>query len=287
MRIHRGKYYAWKQRYGRINGHNAWIPRDHWLEPWEKQKIIHFHDCYPLEGYRRLTYMMLDEDIVAASPSTVYRVLRRAGRLDRWHPKSSRKGEGFHQPQKPHQHWHVDLAYLNICGTFYYLCSILDGYSRSIVHHEIRESMKEKDVEIVLQRARERFPDATPRIISDNGPQFTAKGFKEFIRISGMTHVRTSPYYPQSNGKVEAWHKTVKVTTIRPKNLSSLEEARKEVAAFVNHYNHVRLHSAIGYIAPAEKLAGNEDAIWHARDLKLEQARKSRRERRRRTALVS
>ena len=72
------------------------------------------------------------------------------------------------------------------------MCSILDGFSRYIVHWEIREAMKESDVEIILQRAREKFPDAKPRIISDNGPQFIAKDFKEFIRISGMTHVKTS-----------------------------------------------------------------------------------------------
>jgi len=94
----------------------------------------------------------------------------------------------------------VDITYLNIHGTFYYLCYLLDGCSRYIVHWEIREQMMEADVEIVLQRAKEKFTDARPRIISDNGPQFIAKDFKEFIRISGM---KTSPFYPQSNGKLE------------------------------------------------------------------------------------
>ena len=70
--------------------------------------------------------------------------------------------------------------------------------------------MRETDVEIVLQRAKEKYPLARPRIISDNGPQFMAKDFKEFIRVSGMAHVRTSVYYPQSNGKLERWHKTLK-----------------------------------------------------------------------------
>ena len=224
--------------------------------------------------------MMLDQDIVAASPTTVYRVLSRAHRLNRWNPKPSRKGKGFIQPIKSHQHWHVDLAYLNICGTFNYLCSVLDGNSRFIVHHEIRESMKEADVETVLQRAKEAYPDARPRIISDNGSQFTARDFKEFIRISGMTHVRTSPYYPQSNGKIEAWHKTLKITTIRPKTLNSLDQARLEVASFVDYYNGVRLHSANGYVTPADKLEGRQEAIWRARDDKLEKARENRRARR-------
>ena len=116
-----------------------------------------------------------------------------------------------------------------------------------------------------------------PRIISDNGPQFIAKDFKEFIRICGMTHVRTSPYYPQSNGKMERWYKTLKGDCIRVKTPLSLEDARRLVAEFVAYYNEVRLHSAIGYVAPADKLAGREKAIHAERDRKLDAARERRR----------
>jgi hypothetical protein len=83
-----------------------------------------------------------------------------------------------------------------------------------------------------------------------------------------MAHVCTSPYYPQSNGKMERWHQTLRVTTIRPKAPGSLEEARRLVAAFVKHYNHQRLHSAIGFVTTADFLTGRADAIWAARDLK-------------------
>ena len=114
--------------------------------------------------------MMLDDDIVAVSPSSVYRVLKAAGRLDRHQNSPSKKGTGFVQPSAPHKHWHVDISYLNLGGTFYYLCSLLDGYSRFLVHWEIRESMTEQDVETIIQRAREKFPEENPRIISDNGP---------------------------------------------------------------------------------------------------------------------
>src|SRR5215813_4030117 len=138
----------------------------------------------PLEGYRRLTFMMLDADIVAVSPASVWRVLSRAGLLRKWNGKASKKGTGFEQPPQPHQHWHIDVSYLNVCATFYYLCSILDGYSRFLVHWDLRESMSETDIEIILERAKERFPGVKPRVISDNGPQFIAKDFKEFIRLS-------------------------------------------------------------------------------------------------------
>jgi putative transposase len=254
------------------------VPRDFWIEPEERQRILDFHARNPLEGYRRLTFMMLDQDIVAVSPSTTYRVLSSAGRLDRWKNRPSGKGKGFVQPLKAHEHWHIDVAYLNIAGTFYYLCSVLDGASRAIVHWEIREAMKEVDVECIVQRAREFHPDAKPRVISDNGPQFIAKDFKEFIRIVGMTHVRISPGYPQSNGKIERWHKTLKQDAIRVTPPSSLEEARRVVGRFVDHYNGVRLHSAIGYVAPTDYLAGRAPVIWESRDRKLEAARERRRQ---------
>lgn len=281
LSISMSKYYDWRSRYGKVNEHNGWIPRDFWLEDWERKAIVDFHGQYPLEGYRVLAFMMLDRDVVAVSPSSVYRVLSDAGLLRKWNGKPSSKGKGFKQPLRPHQHWHVDIAYVNICGTFYYLCSVLDGCSRYIVHWDIRESMTEADVEVIIQRAREKFPEQFPRIISDNGPQFIAKDFKMFIRICGMTHVRTSPYYPQSNGKIERWHKTLKSRCLRPGTPLSLEDAKRLVGGFVEYYNTVRLHSAIRYITPKDKLEGSEKAIFQERDKKLEVARERRKQKRR------
>lgn len=271
------KYHQWRQRYGRPNEHNGDVPRDGWLTDEEKQAIVDYHDRHPLEGYRCLTYMMLDDDVVAVSAASVYRVLKAAERLDRRKWAKSKKGTGFVQPLQPHEHWHVDISHLNIGGTFYYLCSLLDGYSRAIVHWEIRETMKEQDVETIAQRALEKYPGERPRIISDNGPQFIAKEFKQFVRACGLTHVRTSPYYPQSNGKLERWHGSLKRECVRPAGLESLEEARRKVAAYVKHYNEVRLHSALGYVAPLDKLAGLDAVIFAERDRKLEEARMRRR----------
>ena len=270
------KFHDWRKRYGLANQHNGLVPRDWWLEGWEKQAILAFHVDHPLDGYRRLAFMMLDADVVAVSPSSVYRVLRDAGLMRRHNGKPSLKGKGFDQPTRPHEHWHVDLAYINVAGTFFFLCTLLDGYSRFVVHWEIRERMTEADVETVLQRAREKFPDARPRIISDNGPQFVSRDFKEFIRICGLTHVRTSRYYPHSNGKIERWHRSVKSECIRPGTPLSLEDARRLVGDYVRRYNEERLHSAIGYVTPADKLAGREQAIFAARDRKLEAARERR-----------
>jgi transposase InsO family protein len=274
--IDRSKYYQWKQRYGKVNEHNAWIPRDHWLDDWEKQAIIAYQQAHPLEGYRRLTYMMIDEDVVAVSPASVYRVLKKAGLLARWNGKPSKKGTGFVQPLKPHEHWHTDVSYLNLGGTFYHLCSVLDGFSRYIIHWEIREAMTAREVEIILQRAKELFPEARPRIISDNGPQFIGREFKEFLRISGMTHVRTSPYYPQSNGKIERWHQSLKAEGIRPYSPLSLDDARRIVGRYVRDYNERRLHGGIDYLTPRDKLEGRAEQILAERDRKLAVAREGR-----------
>jgi len=284
--ISESKYHAWRHRYGKANEHNGWAPRDWWLLDWEKEAIIRFAGEYPLEGYRRLTYMMLDREIVCASPTTVYRTLRDAGMLRRWATSRSKKGSGFEQPQGPHAHWHVDVLYVNLHGTFYYLLSVLDGWSRYIVQWDIRESMTEGDVEIVLQGAKEAFPFARPRIISDNGGQFVAKEFKQFIRISGMTHVRTSPGYPQSNGKIERWHCSVKSECIRVKTPLTLEDARRVLGEYVEHYNNVRLHSGIGYITPKDKLEGREAEIFAERDRRLEEARAMRKARRQQAGIA-
>ena len=278
------KFYNWRERYGKANEHNAWVPRDFWLEDWEKQAIIDFHGKNPLEGYRRLTFMMLDQDVVAVSPSSVWRVLGQAGLLSKWNGHPSKKGTGFAQPPAAHEHWHIDVSYINVSGTFYYLCSVLDGYSRFLVHWELRASMTEAEIEIVLQRAREKYPEAKPRIISDNGRQFLARDFKEFIRIAGMTHVRTSPYYPQSNGKLERWHKSLKSECIRPGTPLSQQDAERLIQQYVDHYNQVRLHSAIGYVTPLDMLAGRRKEIQAARDRKLEEARQKRQLRRQQAA---
>jgi len=274
--ISKSKYYSWCARVEKESSHNGMIPKRFWLREWEKQAIIAYYLGHQGEGYRRVSYMMLDANIVAVSPSSTYRVLVEAGLMRKWNRKESKKGTGFHQPSAPHRHWHVDVSYLNICGTFYFFCSVLDGYSRAIVHWDIGESMEESAIELIIQQAREKHPGTTPRIISDNGPQFIANDFKSYIKLCGMTHVRTSPYYPQSNGKIERFHATYKQECIRPKTPLSLEDTKRMTTIFMDNYNNTRLHSAIGYVPPMDKMKGNEGAIFAARKRKLQLAKELR-----------
>jgi len=182
----------WSARYGKANEHNGRVPRDRWLEPAEKEAITDFLQRYPLEGYRRLAFMMLEQDVAAASPGTVYRLLKRPGLLgNRWNTPS-RNGTGFEQLLQPHEHWHIDISHVNVGGTFYYLCSVLVGCSRAIVRWEMREAMWESYSELVLQRAREKHPGSRPRVISDDGLQCVAQGFKGYIRVWQANHVLSS-----------------------------------------------------------------------------------------------
>jgi len=180
------------------------------------------------------------------------------------------------QPLNPHEHWHIDFSYLNIGGIFYFLCAVLDGCSRMIVAWDIRPTMREVDSEIVLQKARETYPTARPRIISDQGSQFKSREFKSFIAQWQASHVMTSPYYPQSNGKLERFHQTLKDQAIRPLTPLDLEEAKRVTGDFIEYYNTTRLHSAIGFIAPKDRLEGRHLEIYQTRDKKLEDARAGR-----------
>jgi putative transposase len=153
LTVEKSKFYSWVERYGKANEYNAPILRDFWLEQWEREAIIRFYIDNPFEGYRRLTFMMLDRDIVAVSPATTWRVLSRAGLLAKWNKKNSLKGTGFVQPLKPHEHWHVDISYLNIHGT--YLLSLLPfGRMQPLGYVTPADKLNGRDQEILKERDR-------------------------------------------------------------------------------------------------------------------------------------
>lgn len=276
-KLNKSKYYQWKRRYGVINYHNSHIPRSHWILESEKKSIIEYAKSHMNEeGYRRLCYKMLDENIVAVSPSTAYRVLKKANLISRFKSKPSSKGNGFIQPTKPHEHWHIDISYIKVLRENYFLISIIDGYSRYIVNHSLKGSMETFDIEIVLQEALEKYKDAKPRIISDNGSQFISNEFKEFIRYHGLTHIRTSIRYPESNGKKERFYQTLKKEHVRKISFLSFEDAKIRIANYIDYYNTERLHSAIDFLTPEDILKGRRIMRLQERKEKLQFARERR-----------
>ena len=131
---------------------------------------------------------------------------------------------------------------------------------------------------MVIQKAREATGATNVRVISDNGPQFNAKQFKSFLKSAGMDQTFTSPYYPQSNGKIERWHKELKKTCIRPKQPRTFGEAKRFIGDFIEYYNYARLHSAVGYVTPFDRMLGLDQELHESRKAKLEAARKNRRQ---------
>jgi transposase InsO family protein len=275
--IDSSKYYSWSKREGQPNYHNGRIPKQNWLLQWEKDSIIAYAKSHLGEGYRRLTYMMMDEDIVAVSPSSTYRVLRSAGLLNRWNEtKTNSKGNGFIQPLSPNEHWHVDIKYVNFKGTFLFLISVIDGYSRYNVHHELRMSMQEYDVQLTIRKALEKYPAYKPRIISDNGSQFICKDFAQYMKFEGLQHIRTSIAYPQSNGKIERFHRTAGEECLSKASFINLEDARIQIAEYVEFYNTKRLHSSLNYLTPEDYMIGRMKEKLEVREIKLTEARKNR-----------
>jgi transposase InsO family protein len=221
--------------------------------------------------------MMLDENVVAVSPSSVYRTLKKAGMLNRWNKvKTSSKGSGYKQPGMVHSEWHIDIKYVNFKGTFLFLISIIDGYSRYIIHYELRTHMQEHDVQLTMQRALEKYPSVKPRLITDNGSQFISKDFAEYMRQVGLQHIRTSVAYPQSNGKIERYHRTIHEECLQKKSLINLDDAKQQIFKYIEYYNKKRLHSSLNYLTPEDYLLGRVDERLSIRENKLESAAKNR-----------
>lgn len=271
-----GKFLRWRRRtkQPKETGRKV-VPKSHWLLPEEIKAIVVFCQEHPGHGYRRLTWMLTDANVAYASPSSVYRILKNHHLLRLQERKPSRKGKGFKQPSRPHQHWHVDFSYFKIGSVFYYFIAVLDGYSRAILAWDLREKMEERDAELVIQRAKERYPHARPRIISDQGSQFRSDDFKRFVIQIEATHVMTSPYYPQSNGKLERFHLTLKEYACKKLPLD-LEDARRIIGEMIEYYNNERLHSAIDYVTPSQCLAGERESIVEQRKVKHEEAARKR-----------
>lgn len=282
--IRRSKYYDWNKRYGLVNHHNGKMSKSHWITPEERKAVIDFatdyicdNSYYLHDGYRRITYTMIDKNICAVSTSSVYRILKKAGLLNRWKNKrTNSKGGGYNQPTAPYQEWHTDIKYVNYRGTFLFFISILDGYSRYIIHHELRASMTEYDVEIVLQRALEKHHGDKPKIISDNGSQYISKDFQVYLKEVGLKHIRTSPSYPQSNGKIERFHRTLEEECLRTKSMINIKDAKMQIDRYVDHYNNHRLHSSLFYLRPVDFLNGDVDELLKIRQSKLDEAVKNR-----------
>jgi len=245
------------------------------LLPEEKEAIVTYALAHPKEGYRRLSYMMLDADAGYCSPSSVYNVLSERDLLCRWKPSRS-CGLPVEKPTAPNQRWHTDVMYLWIAGRWYFLVSVIDGFSRYLIHWELLTSMKADDVTLVVQRALEKVPGVSPEIVSDNGCQYTSKDFRALIKHFQLHHIHIRIQHPESNGVIERYHRSVR-DGLSDQELKDLLHAREIIEKWVAYYNNERLHAGIMYLRPRDFYLGQQQKLLEERRTKLEDARERRR----------
>jgi putative transposase len=274
----RSVYFAWRAR--AQSGQLADAPRSpasyDRLLPDEIEAIKAFALRHPKTGYRKLTYMMLDQDIVAASESAVYRVLREADLLHRWKRPSRSPGVYAFTPTAPNQQWHSDVMYVWVGCRHYFLLSFVDAYSRYVVHYRLLTELTGRAVSIELEAATATCGAARPRIVHDHGSEFCNTELRAVIKAHDLLDIRTRARHPESNGIVERFNGTVRRDSDDYYGDNYLQ-AERTVARLIDDYNNVRLHAALGYFEPRELHFGNPAHRREVRRHKLDQARQTRR----------
>ena len=272
----KSRYYDWSRR-----GDDALLEdlcpgsrsSPHAILAEEKEAVVGYALSHPREGYRRLAWMMVDEDVACVSPTSVYRILSDADLLYRW-KRRARVGARPAEPQGPNERWHTDLMYLRVEDTWYFLVTVLDAYSRYVVHWDLLTSMTAAAVRVVIHDALKKT-GASPQVVTDNGSQFKAKDFKELVRDFELEHIRIRTYHPESNGRVERFHRSTR-EALDEQDLKNLGRARQIIGRWVEFYNTRRLHAGLKYLPPAEYWQGDPQARIEERTQKLKQARQRR-----------
>jgi len=170
----------------------------------------------------------------------------------------------------PNQLWQTDFTYLKVIGWgWFYLSTILDDYSRYIIAWKLCTNMKVDDVTATLTLEASGCNRANvvhkPRLLSDNGPSYVSGDLAEWLEDQGMGHVRGAPYHPQTQGKSERWHQTLK-NRILLENYYLPGDLENQIGAFVDHYNNRRYHESIGNVTPADAYYGRHTAIIKRRE---------------------
>ncbi len=228
-------------------------------------------------GYRKLTWKMVDEDVVYLSESSIYRILRLFKLLGRvFKENDGALKEYEHKPKYVHHHWHTDIAYVILGGVHYYLIFMLDGFSRFILHWELMIDMSAMSVELFTQKTIDKYPEARPMVIHDNGSQFISHDFKRILFENNCTDVPTRMKHPETNGKAERFVGLVRSEALRPNSPSYYGEGVRIIEKYVDEYNNRRYHAGIGYLKPVDVFYGRGPAILAQRKEKLRHARQKR-----------
>ena len=272
--VPRSVYYAWKAR-ERLEDRKATPCRAYALLPEERSAICAYALKFPRIGYRKLTWMMVDEAVAFVGESTVYRVLSEADLLSLWKRSTASTGEYHFRPNGPNQQWHTDVMYVWVAARFYFLLSFVDAYSRYIVHHKLLVSLNGQSVATELQAVLEQASGDKPRIVHDHGGEFVNRDVTAVIKAHNLIDIKTKPRHPESNGIVERFNGTVRDESNNEYGDNYLQ-AEAIIATLMHHYNEERLHAALGYMTPATWHRGQPDAVRDERARRIAAARTHR-----------
>jgi transposase InsO family protein len=222
---------------------------------------------------RELAIRFTDEEKYFVSEASVYRLLKAHDLITSPAFVVVKAAEAFtEQTTAPNQLWQTDFTYLKVAGWgWFYLSTILDDYSRFIVAWKLCTSMRAGDVTDTLELALAASGCDTanvvhrPRLLSDNGSSYVAGDLADWLADKGIAHIRGAPNHPQTQGKIERWHQTLK-NRVLLENYFLPSQLEAAVGAFVEHYNHCRYHESLGNLTPADVYLGRGQAILEARE---------------------
>lgn len=286
MGLNKSTFYNWYKAYSDhgIDGltPSQRITNRQWNTIPQEQKnlVVEFALEYPHLSSRELAYKLTDEQQIFISESSVYRILKARGLITApAHIFLSAADEFSSKTNFVHQMWQTDFTYFKILGWgWYYLSTVLDDYSRYIVHWELCQGMKVEDVKRTVDRAIIKAKIATkqrPRLLSDNGSCYIASELKEYLKDNyEMNQVHGRPMHPQTQGKIERYHRTMK-NVVKLDHYYRPEELEGALEKFVNTYNNERYHESLQNLTPADVYYGRGDAILNERErIKQESFRK-------------
>ena len=272
--IPKSTYYRWlkRQDHQRLEDHAGGGK-----PPWNRLTIREVHSVLssaremPELSCRQLAASITDKLGFSLSESSVYRILRREGLVKRPETRLAAGKEYHRKTTGPHQMWATDASYFRVVGWgYYYLVTVMDDYSRFILSHMLQRGMTADSFIEVVQEAVDRTRmDQVPvtdrtRLLSDNGPGYVSRAFRDYLGMVGIKHILATPFHPQTNGKLERYHQTLKrdVNQVPYELPANLEAA---IAAFVSYYNYRRYHKALGNVTPSDVLKGRRQEILQRR----------------------
>jgi putative transposase len=270
LQVPKSTYYRWRarERQGKQNCsvQSTRIPWNR-LSPPEEAAVLAAARESPEWSSRQLATWITDHESLSVGESTVYRILKKEGLVK---PPVMQLLAGKEYQRKttgPHQMWATDASYFRVTGWgYYYMVTVMDDYSRSILAWKLQGDMTADSLIQVVQLAVDitgmtevPLEDRT-RLLSDNGSGYVSRAFRDYLSLVGIRHIRAAPYHPQTNGKLERYHQSIKqeVNQVPYEVPSDLEEA---IAGFVDYYNHRRYHKALGNVTPDDVLHGRREEI--------------------------